>query len=203
LKNLIFIEGLWHTGKSHFLSLARGQVDPKHTLIHDNLREFGSVRHASFHIFPKIYSDYNQIFDRSPITLKAIADPIFGLYNYKDVLASYWDKYFNEWIEGLKQLEYNISVIYFLPFSHDNTISDEIIEHIRLYPKNRLLIKGDDISQRDLVRLNDIYLTCIDIMSKNLGSRFYQYQVDYRNSESASQILFDILTVKEKRLILL
>ena len=114
---LVFVEGLWHTGKSQFInSVQQIKKSTDKVYIADNLRDLGTVRHATYLLYPQVIKDKNHLYDRSPVTMKVLSDPKLGLYKDEFVNSGYWTQFYAEWIKSIGELNYNIVFIYFRPF---------------------------------------------------------------------------------------
>lgn len=188
---LIFVEGLWHTGKSFFVSEVnkRKIYDDKVTVI-DNLRDLGTVRHGAYIIYPNLIRNTNQIYDRSPVTMKVIADQNLGLYQDKLISSAYWLEYYNDWLKMLQASDYKISFIYFRPFEKSrNRLQKSILNYVKAYNKTQLLIDSNRVTKESLLKIHEMFTTEINSLYQILKPRFTFYQVEYQDTEEALDIL--------------
>jgi hypothetical protein len=189
--SLVFVEGLWHTGKSHFINRAKElSQSSDRVAIFDNLRSLGSVRHSSYLIYPQLIKNKNQMFDRSPVTLKVISNKELGLYYNELVTPEYWNIYYDEWINFLKTTNKKIIFIYFRPFHpYKNLLQEEILNYVIGYSKYHLMVDKRLITVNKLIETHELFCQEINNLYKELKSRFTFYQVEYQDTEEALDIL--------------
>ena len=189
--SLVFVEGLWHTGKSHFIEKTKelSQTSDK-VAIFNNLRSLGAVRHSSYLIYPQIIKNKNQMFDRSPVTLKVISNKNLGLYCNNLVTPEYWNIYYTEWLNYLKTCNKKIIFIYFRPFHHyKNLLQEEIINYVLGYSKRHLMIEKKYVTVDKLIETHNLFCHEINSLYKELKPKFTFYQVEYQDTEEALDIL--------------
>lgn len=193
MRNLVFIEGLWHTGKSYFLEYLQSIKTPKdeHVRITTDIRELGTIRHAAYSLYPEIYPEFDLIFDRSPVTLKSISNSKLGIYDNLYINPIYWESFYSQWVKEMSSLtleDTKIIFLYFNPFNKNRKIAKEIISYIRNYNKPFLMIKKKLITEQKLIELHDIFIEeLLNLHSSFLG--FKIYPIEYRDKESAIEIL--------------
>jgi hypothetical protein len=186
---LVYVEGLWGTGKSHFLSELKKVVNPKKVKVHDDLRKLNSMRHASYIIYPTAVDSKYQIFDRSPITLKVISNPSLNLYDGREVPSDYWNAYYDEWVTYLKSSLFKTVILYFRPFTEGKNISLEILDKVKTYDKDRLLINPNRVTLPSLEKLHNLYMETVLETYNTLKPRSMYYGVDFKDADEAIEIL--------------
>lgn len=187
-KNLIYVEGLWSTGKSYFVSTVKNLNDNDSLLIHDSSGDFGIVKWAQYEMFPLIFKNNDHLFDQSPITLKIISDLKLGIYNYSYITPDYWKLFYQEWITVLKNSKFNVIFLYFRLPVDDNQNYRGVINHVNAY-SNTLLINPRKVSPKILETMNTLSLNSILEVMNELKSRCRYYQVDYQDTEAAIKTL--------------
>ena len=190
MATLVFTEGLWRTGKSHFVRhLKEIQADKAAFLVHDNLNNFKSAAHGPFLIYPSLFHE-NQVFDGSPIGLKAIADPSLGIYKHAYFNAAYWEAFYRDWIDILKETGDRIIIIYFRPFHSGEQLAFSGIQKYLLESVGSdLMVDVSRCSQRTLTDLHDVYLEIILKLKKKLRRGMQLYQVEYQDADDAVDAL--------------
>jgi hypothetical protein len=188
---LVFVEGLWHTGKSHLVQHINETKTPKDNIaVVDNLRNLGTVRHGAYIIYPSLIKNKNHIYDRSPVTMKVISDPQLGLYCNDLISANYWVKYYEEWLKLLQESDYKVTFIYFRPFEQNTyKFQTPILNFVKAYNKTQLLIDNRNLTEDTLIKIHEMFLNRISTLYKHLKSRFDFYQVEYRDEEEALNVL--------------
>jgi hypothetical protein len=199
MATMVFVEGLWHTGKSYFLNkLKEITVDDEQLVIHDKPRKYVTVRHAAYLFYPLIYQ-HNQVFDRSPITTRAISDKNLGIYSSERLSPQYWNEFFSEWVQALKESKHNIIVLYFRPFnSGEVQVFSSIEKHVQSYPKDYLLVDPVLCTAKKLTALHNVYTQIILELKREFKKKFQYYQVEFRDTEDALDALRYEGIVKEK-----
>lgn len=188
IPTLVYVEGLWGTGKSYFLNKLKETKKNKNLLVHDDLRKLNSMRHASYVMYPTIIDSKYQVFDRSPITLKAISDPSFKFYDGREVPSTYWNAYYKEWIKYLKESEFRIIFMYFRPFTQ-NIISLDVLNAVKNYDKDRLMVDPIKINMVELEKLHNLYIEIILESYKELKPKSDYYGIEFKDTESAIETL--------------
>lgn len=186
-KTLIYVEGLWSTGKTHFISTIKNLNDNDSLLIHNNSSNFGMVKWAQYEMFPLIFKNNSHLFDQSPIMLKVVSDAQLGIYNYKYITPDYWSIFYNEWITALKNSKFDIIFLYFLLPKDDNQTYKEVINHVNTY--SNLLINPRKVSPKILNLMNTMCLQSIVEVIGEMKSRSRYYQINYRDTEEAIKTL--------------
>jgi hypothetical protein len=189
MNKLIFVEGLWNTGKSYFIESVKinSKLSDK-VFIADNLRNLGSIRHAAYSLYPKLMPKQNILFDRSPVTMKVISNS--GFYTSEFIKNKYWDSYYNEWLSTLKELDSKIIFIYFRPFyENSNDIKEEILHHLKNYTKTELRINPESLTLLDLFNLHTEFSNTINSLYKEFKNKFTYYQVEYKDTKEAMDVL--------------
>lgn len=191
MSHIVYVEGLWHTGKSFFLDYVRNLCKPSdNVLVFDNLRSLKSVRHAAYTIYPRVYSQSNLLFDRSPVTLKVISNPSLRSYYHESIDYSYWVKFYDEWKDFLVSSKNRVSFIYFRPFETGSSlIKREIVDYLLKYSKSDLMVDPLFINEKFLYEIHNLFLREISKLYPLLKPRFDFYQVDYRDSNEALDII--------------
>lgn len=185
-KTLVYVEGLWATGKTHFVSTVKNLNDNSSLLIHDNAKDFGIVKWAQYEMFPLIFKNNDHLFDQSPVALKAAADTRIDIYNYKHVSPEYWSLFYYEWMKVLKNSKFDIIFLYFrLP--SDNNGYKEVLTHVNSY--SNLLVNPRKVSPKVIDSLNDLYLSSILEIFNDIKTRCRYYQLNYRDTEEAIRTL--------------
>jgi len=189
---LVYVEGLWNTGKSFFLERVKSKK-PHDFFIFDNLRDLGSVRHCAYLLFPKIYSSRVLVFDRSPVTLKVLADQDLGLYTHEDICPGYWHRFYDEWLGVLRKSERFIVFIYFRPFfPYTDLPQSQIVDFVKSYPKNDLMIDSRRFNVDSMLRIHELFCHHINSLYRECRSRFEFIQVEYKDAKFAEEILLEL-----------
>jgi hypothetical protein len=190
MATLVFVEGLWRTGKSHLVRHSKdAQAHKDGLLVHDNLESFRSACHAPYLIFPSLFNQ-NQVFDGSPIGMKAISDPSLGLYNYPDISPEYWDGFFRDWLRMLREGRHRVIVIYFRPFSDGELMAfSGIQQYAQKSRGTELMIHGRKCSLKRLGALHNRHVEIITSMKRDLGKAMEYYHVEYRDVDDAMDAL--------------
>jgi hypothetical protein len=190
MATLVFVEGLWRTGKSYLVKHLRTMHAEKDgLLVHEGLEIPRSARHAPYLIIPSLFNQ-NHVFDGSPIGLKAISDPSVGLYNYPDISPEYWDDFFRDWLRMLKEGRHRVIVIYFRPFSGGElTAFSGIQQYAQKSRGTELMVHGRKCSLKRLGALHNRYVEIITSMKQQLGRAMEYYHVEYQDIDDAMDAL--------------
>lgn len=194
MRNLVFVEGLWHTGKSHFLNQLQSirQPENENLRITTDIRDLGTIRHAAYSLYPEVYPNFDLVFDRSPVTLKSISNPNLGIYDNYYVNSSYWEEFYNQWVSEMSSLieeDNRILFIYFKPFTKELKISNEIVNYIKNYDKSFLMVDKNLITEQKLIELHHIFMVELLNLHHIFKDKFKRYFVEYRDTESALNIM--------------
>lgn len=195
MRNLIFVEGLWHTGKSYFLDRLQDLHFPKKRdlRITTDIRDLKTVRHAAYLLYPEVYPEFDLIFDRSPVTLKSISNSQLGIYDNFYINPPYWEEFYNQWISEMTSLveeeDNKIIFIYFRPFTKEFKIPDEILNYVKSYDKPFLMVNQNLISEQKLIGLHDIFMVELMNLYSVFKDKFKLYSIEYRDTDSAFKIL--------------
>ena len=191
MKKLIFVEGLWSTGKSYFVNHVKSLLKAEDkVIIYDSvtLRDLESIRHSAYTIYPRVYKK-DMMFDRSPVTLRVISDRDIGIYKNPSVSPDYWERYYSEWVESLKELERDITFIYFRPFDSMGHIHDDVLKYVINYKKSDLMIDLDKLDEKRLTWVHEKTCKEINTLYKNLKPNFDFYQVEFKDTQDAVEVL--------------
>lgn len=189
MSQIVMVEGLWHTGKSYFLDHVKTISKSSNLLVFDNLRSLGSVRHSAYLIYPSLYSDKNQIYDRSPITLKVLSS-LGRAYKHESISPTYWEKFYSEWENQIESNNTQVSVIYFRPFElPSRKIQSSILDYVKSYDKPDLLVDPSYFSESSLNYIHDLFMSEIVKLTSKYKPKFSYHQVEYRDANEAVDIL--------------
>lgn len=190
MATLVFVEGLWRTGKTNFVRhLKQIQGDKPDFLVHDDLNRFRLVSHAPYLIYPSLFIE-NQLFDGSPIGLKAIADPSLGIYKHAYVNAEYWDAFFRDWFDMLIATRLRVIVIYFRPFHGGERLAySGIQQYLMRAAESDLMVDPSKCSLRTLTDLHEVYVQIILKLKKRLRKEMQFYHAEYSDMDDALDAL--------------
>jgi hypothetical protein len=190
MATMVFVEGLWHTGKSFFLNKVKEVATEEDRLVvHDVPRRFLTVRHAMYLYYPLIYRQ-NQVFDRSPITTKALSDPNLGIYSSDRITPKYWNEFYQEWVAAIKESQHNVIVLYFRPFnSGEVQVFSSIEKYVQRYPKDYLLVDPRACTAKRLTALHETYVKLLLELKRGIRKKFQYYQIEFRDTEDALEAL--------------
>jgi hypothetical protein len=190
MPKMVFVEGLWHTGKSYFITRLKEEArNDDSVLIHDAPRRFLTVRHAMYLYYPLIFNQ-NQVFDRSPITTRAISDQRLGIYESNKLTEAYWSEFYNDWVNAMYSCRHSIVVLYFRPFnSGEVQVFSSIENYIQNYPKDYSLVNPIECTAKRLTQLHEVYMDLILGLKKKMKKKFQFYQVEFRDTNDALDIL--------------
>lgn len=191
MRHLVFIEGLWATGKSYFLKEYEQSYNSSDTLIFRNLRDYGTVRHAAYVIHPDIYKTQNLVFDRSPVTLKVLANSDLNLYTHSTISRDFWGEFYEDWINVLRSQDDIVTFIYFKPFDSYGLISESVIKRVTDYPKSNLMINMKKFRSSLLNFMHELYILEIEQLSRFVKVQLFP--VEYQDSICATSVLNSVL----------
>jgi len=187
----VFVEGLWHTGKSYFVNHVKGLSKiTDDVLIPEDLRSLGTVRHSPYLVYPKAHSEVSQLFDRSPVTMKVLADDTLDIYQHELLKKEYWNQFYSEWLSVLKELNQKVVFIYFRPFyEYTSKLHEDILPYVLGYNKSNLSVDITKIDERKLMQVHEIMTQVINSLYKVLRPNFEYYQVEYRDTLEGIEVL--------------
>lgn len=190
MATMVFVEGLWHTGKSYFLNKLRQEATEEDKLIiHDEPRRYPTVRHAMYLYYPLIYQQ-NQVFDRSPVTTRSLSDQRLGIYLSDRLSSQYWEEHYRDWILALKDSKHKVLVLYFRPFnSGEREVFSSIENYIQNYPKDYSLVNPALCTAKKLTQLHEVYLGLLLDLKREFKKKFQYYQIEFRDTPDALEAL--------------
>lgn len=199
MRHLIFVEGLWGTGKSYFLRNYAKSITDTNTLLFDNLRDYGTVRHAAYVIHPNVYKTQNLIFDRSPVTLKVLANSDLDLYTHPTIRRSYWDDFYDDWLNVLREQSGYITFIYFKPFDIYGYLAESVIKRVLEYDKPNLMINIKKFREIFLHKIHELYILEVEYLSRlmfecNKSLKVQLYPVEFRDEQCAAGVMNMVLS---------